>query len=356
MVKPLACACMACAPQRVLASPAAPISLSAPAAPALNVAAAETSKIAVNSPPGSSKADPGKPGAETAATAGGLPKPKTAGGDKSAEDGAAKGNSGAGQELTPEEKAQVAKLRARDREVRAHEQAHAAAGGALAGAPSYSYQTGPDGKQYAVGGEVPIRTSASSANPRQAIAQLQQVARAASAPANPSGQDRAVAAQARAQIAQIQAQLAQEAQAKAQESLESASAPEKTENAATTAPAGLPELPKLPELPAVAPVGRAPNAAPPGVAQPSAALPGAAPSAVAPPAVAPRGIGASDASLPGRGGVAALVPDRGDSDGASSPGPIEIANHNSGPIAAYQQGGAPHKPATITGRIVNLNA
>ncbi|MEQ9335590.1 MAG: putative metalloprotease CJM1_0395 family protein, partial [Miltoncostaeaceae bacterium] len=30
---------------------------------------------------------------------------------------------------------------------------HAAAGGQYAGAPSFTYQTGPDGKRYAVGGE-----------------------------------------------------------------------------------------------------------------------------------------------------------------------------------------------------------
>ena len=38
-----------------------------------------------------------------------------------------------GGELTPEEKEVVAKLQARDREVRAHESAHAAAGGQYAG-------------------------------------------------------------------------------------------------------------------------------------------------------------------------------------------------------------------------------
>jgi hypothetical protein len=51
------------------------------------------------------------------------------------------------------DRALVHELGARDREVRAHEAAHAAAGGALAGVPHYDYVTGPDGRRYAAGGE-----------------------------------------------------------------------------------------------------------------------------------------------------------------------------------------------------------
>lgn len=54
---------------------------------------------------------------------------------------------------------EVARLRQRDAAVRRHEQAHAAAGGPHAGAPSYEYTQGPDGRQYATGGEVPIDAS-----------------------------------------------------------------------------------------------------------------------------------------------------------------------------------------------------
>lgn len=162
-----------------------------------------------------------------------------------------------GEALTQEEQAQLAKLRARDREVRAHEQAHAAAGAGVAGAPSYSFQQGPDGKQYAVGGEVSVRTNASSGNPRQAIAQLQQVARAALAPASPSGQDRAVAASARAQAAQLQAQLAAESQAKAQEALQGGA--ENAQAAAADQGAPAESKPLLPELPRVAVTGIKPT-------------------------------------------------------------------------------------------------
>lgn len=110
-------------------------------------------------------------------------------------------------ELTEEEKAQVEALKARDREVRAHEQAHAAVGGAYAGAPTYEYQVGPDGNRYAVGGSVSIDTAPVDGDPEATIDKLEQVKAAALAPAEPSGQDRAVAAQADAGIQQAQAQL-----------------------------------------------------------------------------------------------------------------------------------------------------
>ena len=98
--------------------------------------------------------------------------------------------------LSDDERAVVAELRQTDRAVRAHEQAHMAAAGALARGVSFSFVTGPDGQQYAVGGEVSIDTSPVSGNPEATIQKAQQIRAAANAPANPSGQDRAVAAQA----------------------------------------------------------------------------------------------------------------------------------------------------------------
>ena len=77
----------------------------------------------------------------------------------------------------------------------ANTQAHmAAAGGNARGGPSYEYQTGPDGKRYAVGGEVSIDASAVSGDPKATIRKAQQVCRAALEPGDPSGQDRSVAA------------------------------------------------------------------------------------------------------------------------------------------------------------------
>lgn len=112
-----------------------------------------------------------------------------------------------------EEQAETAKLRKRDQEVRTHEQAHLAAAGGLAkGGATYSFQRGPDGKQYAVGGEVNIDISPVSGNPKATIQKAQQIRTAALAPANPSAQDRAVAASAAALEAQAQQELKNEEQ------------------------------------------------------------------------------------------------------------------------------------------------
>ena len=102
----------------------------------------------------------------------------------------------------------ISQLQARDREVRAHEAAHQAVGGSLAGGASFSYQTGPDGKRYAIGGEVSVDLSTSD-DPRETIARMAQVRAAALAPGSPSAQDRAVAASASAISAKAQMELAQ---------------------------------------------------------------------------------------------------------------------------------------------------
>lgn len=99
--------------------------------------------------------------------------------------------------LTPEEEEQVKELSDRDREVRAHEQAHLAAAGPHArGGPTYTFQTGPDGRNYAIGGEVQIDTSPVDGDPEATIQKAQIVRAAALAPAEPSAQDRRVAAAA----------------------------------------------------------------------------------------------------------------------------------------------------------------
>jgi hypothetical protein len=110
--------------------------------------------------------------------------------------------------LSEEQKQQVAELRQRDREVKSHEAAHMGAGGGLVrGGATYSYQAGPDGKRYAVGGEVSIDTSPIKNNPEATIAKMQRVRSAALAPADPSGQDRSVAAAASAVEAQARQEL-----------------------------------------------------------------------------------------------------------------------------------------------------
>jgi hypothetical protein len=107
------------------------------------------------------------------------------------------------------EQKEIAELAARDREVKAHEQAHAAAGGQYAGAPSYQYQRGPNGVSYAVGGEVAI-SAPTGTNSEQALQAAEQVRRAALAPAQPSSQDISVAAQASKTAANIRAEMSQQ--------------------------------------------------------------------------------------------------------------------------------------------------
>jgi hypothetical protein len=121
------------------------------------------------------------------------------------------GQPGPGAEYTAEEKATLQELRARDREVRAHEMAHlATAGSHSRGGPAYTFETGPDGRRYAVAGEVSIDTSEVAGDPAATLTKAQQVRRAALAPASPSAQDRQIAAQATAMAAQASAELAQE--------------------------------------------------------------------------------------------------------------------------------------------------
>lgn len=106
---------------------------------------------------------------------------------------------------------ELQELKARDREVRQHEQAHIAAAGQYAqGGATFSYQKGPDGRNYAVGGEVQIDTSEVRGDPQATIRKMEVVQRAATAPAEPSGQDRAVAAQAAQAAAQARVELQRE--------------------------------------------------------------------------------------------------------------------------------------------------
>lgn len=100
------------------------------------------------------------------------------------------------QPLNEVELRQVQQLKQRDTEVRTHEQAHlSTAGQYAAGGPSFSYQTGPNGKRYAVGGSVPIDMKKAS-TPAATMMKMRTVKRAALAPANPSAADRQIAARA----------------------------------------------------------------------------------------------------------------------------------------------------------------
>lgn len=109
--------------------------------------------------------------------------------------------------MSAEELKQIQELQRRDAKVRAHEQAHkAAAGQYAAGAPSFTFQVGPNGKRYAVGGEVPISVS-KEATPEETLQKMQVVSKAALAPLNPSPADRRIAAQAAVIAAQARREI-----------------------------------------------------------------------------------------------------------------------------------------------------
>lgn len=127
------------------------------------------------------------------------------GGDQAVQDAAVKRR--AEQERQQAERDQIQELAARDREVRAHEQAHAAVAGQYASSPTYSFVRGPDGVSYAVGGEVSIDTSPIPGDPEATLRKAQQLRRAANAPADPSSQDGSVAAQAAQMEQQARAEL-----------------------------------------------------------------------------------------------------------------------------------------------------
>lgn len=91
----------------------------------------------------------------------------------------------------------IQQLSARDREVKAHEQTHAAIGGSYAGAPIFDYTSGPDGRLYATSGEVSIDTSAVEDDPQATLEKAQVIIRAALSVSDPSSADRQIAAQAK---------------------------------------------------------------------------------------------------------------------------------------------------------------
>lgn len=113
-------------------------------------------------------------------------------------------------QLRNEALAQLAKLKARDMQVRQHEAAHlAAAGGLVTSGASYTYQKGPDGVNYAIGGEVGIDVSPGR-TPQETIDRARIIRAASLAPVDPSGPDLAVAARAQQMELKARSELAQQ--------------------------------------------------------------------------------------------------------------------------------------------------
>lgn len=126
------------------------------------------------------------------------------------------------EEVDQRELDQTRELAKRDREVRAHEQAHAAIGGQYTSAPSYTYERGPDGRLYAVEGEVKIDTSPIPNDPQATLEKAEIIQRAALGVAEPSAADRAAAADARAMAVEARAQILQQEEEMRAEEVQSA--------------------------------------------------------------------------------------------------------------------------------------
>lgn len=136
--------------------------------------------------------------------------------------------------LTDDQQRQVEKLKERDKEVKTHEQAHlSAAGGLNASAPTFTYQTGPDGKQYAIGGEVSISFTPTG-DPQKDLQAAEAMKSAALAPADPSSQDRSVAQAADKMIVQAQQEILQEKQGNSDSSVTTKSKDGQTTTQPTT--------------------------------------------------------------------------------------------------------------------------
>jgi hypothetical protein len=123
------------------------------------------------------------------------------------------------QDLNEDEKKKVQELRTRDAEVVAHENAHKAAAGGLAGAIHFDTSKGPDGKSYRTGGHVNINTSKGK-TPEETIQRAQTMRSAALAPASPSGADRSVANKASKMMTDARQEMAEERIEETQEAAE----------------------------------------------------------------------------------------------------------------------------------------
>lgn len=126
-----------------------------------------------------------------------------------------------GDVLSDHEQKILEELKKRDAQIRAHEQAYrAAAGSLIQGNISYSYETGPDGRRYAVGTHVDIDTSEVPGDPYATLIKAQRIKRAVSSAIEPSTADRAVAAEAARMEARAREEISQQARAKQQQYIE----------------------------------------------------------------------------------------------------------------------------------------
>lgn len=117
-----------------------------------------------------------------------------------------------------------------DQKVRAHEQAHISAGRSLNVTPAtFDYEKGPDGKNYAVAGEVQIGFTPTD-DYSDNLAKAQTLRNAALAPAEPSSQDMKVAQDAQRMITEYSQKVNKQKMEDVNFTSPSAESESKTEN------------------------------------------------------------------------------------------------------------------------------
>ena len=126
-----------------------------------------------------------------------------------------------GKPLSDKEKQELQELKSRDIEVKKHERTHQRVGSPYTSAPSYEYETGPDGKKYAVAGSVNIDSSDAD-TPEKTAEKMRIIIKAAKAPAQPSSKDLSVAADASRRLNEANAKVQKEKQEQMKENMESA--------------------------------------------------------------------------------------------------------------------------------------
>lgn len=139
-------------------------------------------------------------------------------------------------DLSPEQLQQLRELERQDQQVRTRDMAFIAAAGGAAGSYSVEYETGPDGRRYAVGADIKLDTS-DGATPEQTLAKARALRAATMSARGESSTDASAAAKAVRMEAEAHAEIEREREAERQVAVDSAMRPE----------LGLPEV-DLPEL------------------------------------------------------------------------------------------------------------
>jgi hypothetical protein len=145
-------------------------------------------------------------------------------------------------ELSAEELQKLRELERKDQQVRTRDMAFLAAAGGAAGSVALEYETGPDGRRYAVGADIKLDTSA-GATPEQTLAKARALRAATMSARSDSSADASAAAKAVRMEAEARAEIERARAAERERAIEQAA----SEPARSHELPGLPEV-ELPEL------------------------------------------------------------------------------------------------------------